>query len=74
MDANAQRQKGLAVFLASFLVVCHAASRQDSFSVKIVERKDDARGEQQQRICIHRTILDQNGTVRGIFNGVVRDV
>jgi hypothetical protein len=47
----------------------------DSFSVKIVERKDDARGgEQQQRICIHRTILDQNGTVRGIFNGVVRDV
>jgi hypothetical protein len=46
----------------------------DSFSVKIVERKDDARGEQQQRICIHRTILDQNGTVRGICNGVVRDV
>jgi hypothetical protein len=43
----------------------------DSRSVKI-ERKDDARGEQQQRICIHRT--DQNGTVRGIFNGVVRDV
>jgi hypothetical protein len=43
----------------------------DSRSVKI-ERKDDARGEQ-QRIFIHRT-LDQNGTVRGIFNGVVRDV
>jgi hypothetical protein len=43
----------------------------DSCSVKI-ERKD-ARGEQQQRIFIHR-ILDQNGTVRGIFNGVVRDV
>jgi hypothetical protein len=42
----------------------------DSCSVKI-ERKD-ARGEQ-QRIFIHR-ILDQNGTVRGIFNGVVRDV
>jgi hypothetical protein len=43
----------------------------DSFSVKI-ERKD-ARGEQQRIFIIHR-ILDQNGTVRGIFNGVVRDV
>jgi len=41
----------------------------DSCSVKI-ERKDDARGEQ---LFIH-PILDQNGTVRGIFNGVVRDV
>ena len=28
MDANTQRQKGLVVFLLSFLVVCHAASRQ----------------------------------------------
>jgi len=28
MDANAQRQKGLLLFLSSFLVVCHAASRQ----------------------------------------------
>ena len=34
MDANAQRQKGLAVFLASFLVVCHAASRQIHFQSK----------------------------------------
>ena len=28
MDANIQRQKGLLLFLLSFLVVCHAASRQ----------------------------------------------
>mgnify|MGYP005620244501 FL=1 len=28
MDANTQRQKGLLLFLLSFLVVCHAASRQ----------------------------------------------
>lgn len=34
MDANAQRQKGLAVFLASFLVACHAASRQIHFQSK----------------------------------------
>jgi hypothetical protein len=40
----------------------------DSFSVKI-ERKDARR----EQLFIHR-ILDQNGTVRGFTNGVVRDV
>ena len=34
MDANTQRQKGLVVFLLSFLVVCHAASRQIHFQSK----------------------------------------
>ena len=34
MDANTQRQKGLVVFLLSFLVVCHAASRQIYFQSK----------------------------------------
>ena len=34
MDANTQRQKGLVVFLLSFLVACHAASRQIHFQSK----------------------------------------
>ena len=34
MDANKQRQKGLLLFLLSFLVVCHCASRQIHFQSK----------------------------------------
>jgi len=34
MDANKQRQKGLLLFLSSFLVVCHCASRQIHFQSK----------------------------------------
>lgn len=34
MDANTQRQKGLLVFLLSFLVACHCASRQIHFQSK----------------------------------------
>ena len=46
MDANTQRQKGLAVFLLSFLVVCHAASRQihvqSKSSAKMHEENNNA--------------------------------
>jgi len=34
MDANKQRQKGLLLFLLSFLVACHCASRQIHFQSK----------------------------------------
>ena len=34
MDANTQRQKGLLLFLLSFLVACHCASRQIHFQSK----------------------------------------
>ena len=46
MDANTQRQKGLVVFLLSFLVVCHAASRQihvqSKSSAKMHEENNNA--------------------------------
>ena len=46
MDANAQRQKGLLLFLSSFLVVCHAASRQihvqSKSSAKMHEENNNA--------------------------------
>ena len=71
MDANTQRQKGLLLFLSSFLVVCHAASRQIH-----VQSKSSAKmmHEENNNASLFIAILDQNGTVRGIFNGVVRDV